>query len=46
MRLVRPGVLEVEFGSAEDLLGRLYELVQLAGRDLEEFGTLVTRDMH
>jgi hypothetical protein len=35
MRVVRPGVLEVEFGSAEDLLGRLFELVQLAGRDLE-----------
>lgn len=37
MRLVRPGVLEVEFASAEDLLGRLYELVQMAGEDLEEF---------
>jgi hypothetical protein len=36
MRVVRPGVLEVEFASAEDLLGRLWELVQLAGRDLEE----------
>ena len=34
MRVVRPGVLEVEFESAEDLLARLYELVQLAGRDL------------
>jgi hypothetical protein len=41
MRLVRPGVLEVEFASAEDLLARLYELVKMAGRDLEEFGTLV-----
>jgi hypothetical protein len=37
MRVVRPGVIEVEFGSAEDLLGRLYALVQLAGRDLESF---------
>jgi hypothetical protein len=34
MRVVRPGVLEVEFASAEDLLGRLWELVQMAGRDL------------
>ena len=34
MLVVRPGVLEVEFASAEDLLGRLWELVQLAGRDL------------
>ena len=34
MRVVRPSVLEVEFASAEDLLGRLWELVQLAGRDL------------
>ena len=34
IRLARPGVLEVEFASAEDLLGRLYELVQLACRDL------------
>ena len=32
MRLVRPGVFEVEFASAEDLLGRLYELVRMAGR--------------
>ena len=37
MRVVRPGVLEVEFASAEDLLGRLYELVQFAGRDLDVF---------
>jgi hypothetical protein len=37
MRVVRPGVLEVEFASAEDLLGRLWELVQRAGRDLEVF---------
>jgi len=42
MRLVRPGVLEVEFTSAEDLLGRLYELVRIAGEDLEKFGTLVS----
>jgi hypothetical protein len=33
--------LEVEFGSAEDLLGRLYELVQLAGSDLEKFESLL-----
>jgi hypothetical protein len=35
IRVSRPGVLEVEFQGAEDLLGRLFELVQLAGRDLE-----------
>lgn len=37
MRLVRPGVLEVEFASAEDLLGRLYELVQMAALNLDAF---------
>jgi hypothetical protein len=42
MRLVRPGVLEVEFASAEDLLGRLYELVQLASRDLQSFEDCVS----
>jgi hypothetical protein len=42
MRLVRPGVLEVEFASAEDLLARLYEFVQLAGSDLEEFTQVVS----
>lgn len=41
MRISRPGVLEVEFGSAEDLLGRLYELVRLAGEDLKEFEEVV-----
>jgi hypothetical protein len=41
MRLVRPGVLEVEFGSAEDLLGRLYELVRIAGEDFEELQRLL-----
>ena len=42
IRLVRPGVLEVEFTSAEDLLGRLYELVQMAGEDLEELQVLLS----
>jgi hypothetical protein len=42
MRIARPGVLEVDFASAEDLLGRLYELVRLAGEDLERFESLVT----
>jgi hypothetical protein len=37
IQVVRPGVLEVEFESAEDLLARLFELVQLAGRDLPGF---------
>jgi hypothetical protein len=34
IRVSRPGVLEVEFAGVEDLLGRLWELVQMAGRDL------------
>ena len=34
MRVVRPGVLEVEFAGPEDLLGRLWELLQLASEDL------------
>ena len=37
IRVARPGVLEVEFESAEDLLGRLYELVRMAAGDLESF---------
>ena len=41
MRLVRPGVLEVQFASAEDLLGRLYELVRIAGEDLEAFDAVL-----
>ncbi len=41
IRVVRPGVLEVEFASAEDLLGRLWELVQLAGRNLDVFDEAV-----
>ena len=42
MRIVRPGVLEVEFGSAEDLLARLYDLVQVAVEDFDAFKALVT----
>ncbi len=34
MRLARPGVLEVEFGDGGELLARLYELVQMAAKDL------------
>jgi hypothetical protein len=37
MRLIGPGKLEVQFTTGPELLGQLYELVQLAGRDLEEF---------
>ena len=37
MRVVRPGVLEVEFAGVEDLLGRLFELVRIAGDDLAIF---------
>jgi hypothetical protein len=41
LRIVRSGVLEVEFASAEDLLGRLYELVRIAGQDLEAFDAVL-----
>jgi hypothetical protein len=41
MRLSRPGVLEVEFEGAEDLLGRLYELVRIAEEDFEELQRLL-----
>jgi len=41
LRLVRLGVLEVEFGSGGELLGRLYELVRIAGEDLEAFTALL-----
>src|SRR5215207_2498903 len=38
LRIVRAGVLEVEFGSGGELLGRLYDLVRIAGEeDLGEF---------
>jgi hypothetical protein len=41
MRIVRAGVLEVEFSSGGELLGRLYELVRMAGEDFETFETLL-----
>jgi hypothetical protein len=41
IRIVQSGVLQVEFCSAEDLLGRLYELVQTAGHDFNGFSQLV-----
>ena len=41
MRIVRAGVLEVQFADGEDLLGRLYELVRIAGEDLEAFAALL-----
>jgi hypothetical protein len=43
IRVVRPGVLEVEFESAEDLLARLFELVQMAGRDFPGFSQTLTQ---
>jgi hypothetical protein len=42
IRVSQPGVLEVEFASAEDLLARLWELVQVAGRDLDAFQQLIS----
>ncbi len=42
MRIVRAGVLEVEFASAEDLLGTLYEFVRMAGDDLEVFEAVLS----
>ena len=45
MRLVRRGILEVEFGTGEELLARLYELVRIASDDLEAFDAcLVDRE--
>ena len=41
MRIVRAGVLEVEFADGGELLGRLYELVRIAGEDLEAFAALL-----
>ena len=41
LRLVRPGLLEVEFCDGGELLGRLYELVRIAGEDLEAFAALL-----
>jgi hypothetical protein len=41
LRIVRTGVLEVEFANGEELLGRLYELVRIAGEDLEGFERLL-----
>lgn len=41
MRITRPGVLEVEFTTGEDLLARLYKLVRIAGDDLESFDNLL-----
>ena len=41
IQVVRAGVLEVEFASGEELLGRLYELVRMAGEDLEQFECLL-----
>jgi hypothetical protein len=43
MRISRPGVLEVEFEGVQDLLGRLYELVRMAGQDLDKLEALLTR---
>ena len=44
LRIVRPGVLQVEFANGEELLGRLFELVRMAGEDLETFEDLVSRN--
>ena len=41
LRIVRAGVLEVEFADGGELLGRLYELVRIAGEDLEAFAALL-----
>ena len=41
MRIVRAGVLEVQFADGGELLGRLYELVRIAGEDLEAFAALL-----
>jgi hypothetical protein len=41
MQIVRAGVLEVQFADGEELLARLYELVQIAGEDLQAFDDLL-----
>jgi hypothetical protein len=43
MQVVRRGVLEVEFDSAENLLARLFELVQMASHDLPGFSETLAR---
>ncbi len=37
LQIVRTGVLEVQFADGGELLARLYELVRIAGEDLEAF---------
>ena len=39
---LRPGSLTVEFGQAEDLLARLFELAQAAARDFDGFRRMVS----
>ncbi len=39
--VIAPGVLAVQFSTPEDLLGRLYELVQTAAQDLGRFEMLL-----
>ena len=42
MQIVRAGVLEVQFADGGELLARLYELVRIAGEDLEAFAALLS----
>jgi len=42
MHIVRPRVLEVQFADGGELLGRLYELVRIAGEDLEALAALLS----
>jgi hypothetical protein len=38
----RPGLLEIEFQTADQLLGRLFELAQALHNDYEQFETLIS----
>ena len=38
---IRPGILEIEFENADQLLGRLFELAQAIHNDYERFESLV-----
>jgi hypothetical protein len=39
---LQPGSLKVEFGEAEDLLGKLFELAQAAAHDFDGFRSMVS----
>ena len=38
---IRPGILEIEFTTSDELLGRLFELAQAIHNDYDRFATLI-----